>query len=385
MRIGIIAGEASGDLLAAGLIKAVKAEYPGAEFEGIAGPAMVEAGCRALYPAEKLAVMGLVEVLAHYRELKGIQNAIVEHFSHTRPDIFIGVDAPDFNLTVERKLKAHGIRTVHYVSPSVWAWRQYRVKKIAHAVDLMLTLFPFEAEFYRRHDIKVAFVGHPLAEMIPLQADAVAARSELGLPQDKKLVALMPGSRMSEAKQLTHLMLEAARRVAARYSGVEFVLPVATAAIRQHVEAVRDSLVDGPVLHLIDGRSREVMAAVDVMLLASGTAALEAMLFKKPMVVTYKLAPVTYAIVRCLVKTPYVSLPNILAGEAVAKELIQAEATADKLAGEVLRLLRDEGAAAAIRERFTQIHRQLKQDGSRQAARAVLGLIENDEKTDSSR
>lgn len=383
MKIGIIAGEASGDLLAAGLITAIKAEHPDAQFEGIAGPAMVEAGCRALYPAEKLAVMGLVEVLAHYRELKAIQNSVVDHFSRHPPDVFVGVDAPDFNLTVERKLKARGIKTVHYVSPSVWAWRQYRVKKIARAVDLMLTLFPFEAEFHRRHGVKVEFVGHPLAEMIPLQADVAAARQRLALPQDKKLVALLPGSRMSEVKQLAGLMLDAAGRVAAEHPGVEFVMPLATPAIRRYVEALRDDSADGPALHLVDGRSREVMAAVDVILLASGTAALEAMLFKKPMVVSYKLAPLTYAIVRRLVKTAYVSLPNILAGEELAKELIQAEATAANMAAEVLRLLRDEDAAAAIGERFARIHRALKQDASRKAARAVLELTATGVATDS--
>jgi len=383
MRIGIIAGEASGDLLGAGLIKAIQAEHPEAQFEGIAGPAMIEAGCRALFPAEKLAVMGLVEVLSHYPELKGMQNSIVDYFSVNPPDVFIGVDAPDFNLTVERKLKARGIKTVHYVSPSVWAWRQYRVKKIARSMDLMLTLFPFEAEFYRRHHVKVEYVGHPLADMIPLQADTAAARRDLELPQESKLVALLPGSRMSEARQLSRLMLEAACRVTRDCPGVEFVVPLATADIRQQVEAVRDEMGEVPPLHLIDGRSREVMAAADVILLASGTAALEAMLFKKPMVVTYRLAPLTYAIVSRLIKTPFVSLPNILAGEEVVRELIQDQATAENLAAETLRLLQDEGAAAAVSERFAQIHTQLKQDASHKAAAAVLALAGNN--SDSSR
>lgn len=378
MRIGIVAGEASGDLLASGLIQAIKAKYPDAEFEGIAGTAMVEAGCKAIYPAEKLAVMGLVEVLSHYRELKGIQNAIIKHFADNPPDVFVGVDAPDFNLTVERKLKTKGIKTVHYVSPSVWAWRQYRVKKIGRSVDLMLTLFPFEADFYHQHDVSVEFVGHPLAEMIPMQPDASAARQKLALPADKQLVAILPGSRMSEAKMLSQLMLEAAVEISKQQSGVEFVIPLATAAIREHVESVLSGLKDKPVLHLFDGRSREVMAAVDVIMLASGTAALEAMLFKRPMVVTYKLSPLTYAIVKRLIKTDFVSLPNILAGEEVAKELIQNQATAANLAQETLRLLQDDGAADAVSERFRNIHLQLRQDASAKAADAILSLVETD-------
>lgn len=376
MRIGIVAGEASGDLLASGLIQAIKAKHPDAVFEGIAGPAMIEAGCQAIYPAEKLAVMGLVEVLSHYRELKGIQNAIIKHFSANPPDVFIGVDAPDFNLTVERKLKSQGIKTVHYVSPSVWAWRQYRVKKIARSVDLMLTLFPFEADFYHQHDVAVEFVGHPLAEMIPMQPDAAVARQQLALPADKQLVAILPGSRMSEAKMLSQLMLEAAVAISKQQPGVEFVIPLATTAIRRHVESVLADMQDKPVLHLLDGRSREVMAAVDVIMLASGTAALEAMLFKRPMVVTYKLSPLTYAIVKRLIKTEFVSLPNILAGKEVAKELIQDQATAGNLAQETLRLLQDDGAADAVSKCFKNIHQQLRQDASAKAAAAILSLLE---------
>jgi len=376
MRIGIVAGEASGDLLASGLIRAIKAKHPDAVFEGIAGPAMIEAGCQAIYPAEKLAVMGLFEVLAHYRELKGIQNAIIKHFGDNPPDVFIGVDAPDFNLTVERKLKTQGVKTVHYVSPSVWAWRQYRVKKIGRSVDLMLTLFPFEADFYHQHDVAVEFVGHPLAEMIPVQPDTSAARQQLDLPADKKLVAILPGSRMSEAKMLSHLMLEAATEISKQQPGVEFVVPLATSAVHQYVESVLAGLNDKPVLHLVDGRSREVMAAVDVIMLASGTAALEAMLYKRPMVVTYKLSPLTYAIVKRMIKTEFVSLPNILAGEEVAKELIQDRATATNLAKETLRLLQDDGAADAVSERFTSIHLQLRQNASDKAAAAVLSLVE---------
>jgi lipid-A-disaccharide synthase len=376
MKIGIVAGEASGDLLAAGLIRAIKAEHPHARFEGIAGPAMIAAGCKALYPSDKLAVMGLMEVLSHFRELKEIQNNLIEHFFSDPPDVFIGVDAPDFNLTVERKLKENGIKTVHYVSPSVWAWRQYRVRKIGRSVNLMLTLFPFEADFYRKHGVAVEFVGHPLADMIPLEVDSQRARSEMGLPLEKKLVALLPGSRMSEARMLTRVMLDAAALVKQRQAEVEFVMPLATAAIRQYVESLYQGMDDPPVIHLIDGRSREVMAAADVILLASGTAALEAMLCKRPMVVTYKLAPLTYAIYKRLIKSPYVSLPNILAGEEVARELLQEQATAPNLADEVLKLLHDGRLAETISTRFRDIHLQLKQDASRKAAAAVFQLIQ---------
>ena len=375
MRIGIVAGEASGDLLATGLIKAIKAEYPEAEFEGIAGPAMIEAGCKALYPAEKLAVMDLLEILARYRELKGIQNNLVKHFLDNPPDVFIGVDAPDFNLTVERKLKQQGIKSVHYVSPTVWAWRQYRIKKITRSVDLMLTLFPFEAAFYQQHQVTVEFVGHPLAEMIPLEADMQDARNQLALPADKKLVAILPGSRMSEAKMLAQVMLEAALEITRQRPETEFVMPLATQAIRTHVEQVLEVLPQKPKVHLLDGRSREVMAAVDVIMLASGTAALEAMLFKRPMVVAYKLSPLVYAIYRRLIKTPFVSLPNILAGQEVAKELLQDQATAANLADEALRLLQNDQASEAMSERFKQIHLQLKQGANQKAARAVLDLI----------
>lgn len=375
MKIGIIVGEASGDLLATGLIQAIKQQHPEAIFEGIAGPSMIEAGCRAIFPAEKLAVMGLVEVLAHYRELKGIQNAIIKHFIDNPPDLVIGVDAPDFTLKVERCLKEKGIKAVHYVSPSVWAWRQYRVKKIARSVDLMLTLFPFEADFYRQHDVAVKFVGHPLADMIPFKPDMAAARQALALPADKKLVALLPGSRRSEVEKLGSLMLEAAARITAEDAAVEFVVPLATPVLRTIFEGYIASIKNGPKIHLVDGRSREVMSAVDVIMLASGTAALEAMLFKRPMVVTYKLSPLTYAIAKRLLKTPYVSLPNILANEALVCELIQDDANPTNMANEVLKLLNDEDAVTRVKDKFDEIHQQLRCGASQQAATAILKLI----------
>lgn len=375
MKIGIIAGEASGDLLAAGLIEAIKARHPEAQFEGIAGPAMIKAGCRAFHPAEKLAVMGF-EALLHYRELKGIQDQMVQHFSANPPDLFIGVDAPDFNLTVERKLKEQGIKAVHYVSPSVWAWRQYRVKKIARSVDLILTLFPFEAEFYKQHQVPVTFVGHPLADMIPLKVDQAATRQGLGIGTDETVIALLPGSRLSEINRLSALLLQAAVLIEQQHPGVRFVVPMASPKVRERFEQLYAEQGARPALTLVDGRSREVMAAADVVVLASGTATLEALLLKRPMVVTYKLSALGYMLVKLLLKSRYVSLPNVLAGHEVVKELLQSAATAENIAAEVVKLLNDRASAAAISQLFDEIHQTLRRDASNSAATAVLTLIQ---------
>lgn len=376
MKIGIIAGEASGDLLAAGLIEAIKARHPEAQFEGIAGPAMIKAGCRSFHPAEKLAVMGF-EALAHYRELKAIQNQMVAHFSANPPDLFIGVDAPDFNLTIERKLKQQGIKAVHYVSPSVWAWRQYRVKKIARSVDMVLTLFPFEAEFYKQHQVPVTFVGHPLADMIPLKVDQEATRQGLGIGAAETVVALLPGSRLSEVNRLTALLLHSATLIERQYPAVRFVVPLASPKVRERFEQIYAEQGNTPALTLVDGRAREVMAAADVVVLASGTATLEALLVKRPMVVTYKLSALGYLLVRLLLKSPYVSLPNVLAGREVVKELLQSAATAENIANETVKLLKDRASAAAISQLFDEIHQTLRRDASNCAATAVLSLIQN--------
>ncbi|MBI3771202.1 MAG: lipid-A-disaccharide synthase [Gammaproteobacteria bacterium] len=378
LRIGIVAGEASGDLLAAGLIQSIKQRHPTAEFEGIAGPAMIAAGCKALFPAEKLAVMGLVEVLAHYRELHGIRNQVRDHFLKQPPDVFIGVDAPDFNLGLERLFKEAGIKTVHYVSPSVWAWRQYRVKKIAKSVDLILTLFPFEADFYRQHNVRVAFVGHPFADMIPLEADRVAARTKLGLPLDRPIVALLPGSRMSEVNALGKLLLDTASWIHQRQKDIVFVAPLATKATQSAFEEFANEFVTSGIdLRVQEGQARDVMEAADVVILASGTATLEALLLKRPMVVTYRLAPLTYWIAKRMIKTPYVSLPNLLAGELVVSELIQDQATADNLGQKTLELLRNPTDYDRIVGMFQRIHYQLRQNASERAATAVLELIEH--------
>lgn len=368
--VALVAGEASGDILGAGLMQALKAKHPNVEFIGVGGPRMEAEGLRSYFPMERLAVMGLVEVLGRLRELLARRKRLFKDLVAARPDVFIGIDAPDFNLTLELKLRQAGIKTVHYVSPSVWAWRQKRVLKIREACDLMLTLFPFEARFYLEHQVPVRFVGHPLANTIPLQADRAAAREALGLEQDVALVALMPGSRGGEVARLGELFLDAAERLRALRPGVQFVLPCASPERRAQLEAMLGSR--NLPLRLLNGHSHEALAACDAVLIASGTATLEALLFKRPMVVAYKVASLTYLILKRLVSSPYISLPNLLAERLLVPELIQDAATADALAQSLAPLLED---GAVQTEGFDVIHRALRQDASEQAADAVLKLV----------
>ena len=370
LRVALVAGEASGDILGAGLMQALKQQHPQIEFIGVGGPRMEAEGLVSAFPMERLAVMGLVEVLGRLRELLARRKRLIRELVAARPDVFIGIDAPDFNLTLELKLRQAGIKTVHYVSPSVWAWRQKRVLKIRDACDLMLTLFPFEARFYLEHQVPVRFVGHPLANTIPLQADRVGAREALGLAPDEQVVALLPGSRGGEVARLGALFLDAAERLRALRPGIRFVLPCANAERRAQLEAMLAGR-NLPLL-LLDGRSHEALAACDAVLIASGTATLEALLHKRPMVVAYKVAPLTYRILKRLVKSPYISLPNLLAERLLVPELIQDAATADALAQTLAPLL-DDGAVQT--EGFDVIHRALRQDASQQAADAVLKLV----------
>ena len=378
LRIGVVAGEASGDILGAGLIEAIRRRHPDAVFEGIAGPLMEAAGCRALFPAEKLAVMGLVEVLGHLPELLRIRRQLVAHFRANPPDVFVGIDAPDFNIGLEGRLKAAGIRTVHYVSPSVWAWRQGRVKKIGQSVDRVLTLFPFEARFYEQHDVPVSFVGHPLADLIPMEPDRANARQALALPAEGRVVALLPGSRRGEVGRLAEPFIEAASLLHARHPDLRFVMPMASEATEALTQGLLDARGDSLPITLIRGRSREAMAAADAVLLASGTAALEAMLLKRPMVVAYKLAPLTFFILKHLgvLRIARYSLPNLLCGEHVVEELIQHEATPQRLAQAVGRLLENRGDRERMLERFAEQHATLRRDASERAADAVLTLAE---------
>ncbi len=370
VRIALIAGEASGDLLGAGLIRALKARHPAIVFTGVGGPLMEAEGLVSYFPQERLAVMGLVEVLGRLPELLLRRRGLLRRLSAERPDVVIGIDAPDFNLGLELGLRRAGLRTVHYVSPSVWAWRQKRVLKIREACDLMLALFPFEARFYDEHQVPVRFIGHPLADTIPLESDRAGARLRLGLPVDGEVVALLPGSRGGEVSRLGGLFLDAAERLLASRPGLRFVLPCASPARRAQLEVVLAGRT--LPLTLLDGRSHEALAACDAVLIASGTATLEALLHKRPMVVAYRMAPLTFRLLKRLVKSPYVSLPNLLAGRALVPELIQEAATPDALAQTLLPLL-DEPERQT--EAFDAIHRALRRDASVQAADAVLNLI----------
>ena len=406
MRIGIIAGEASGDILAAGLINALLEHYPTAEFEGIAGPLMIQAGCRALYPAEKLSVMGLVEVLSHYRELSKIRKDLIQHFINNPPDVFIGVDAPDFNLGVETALKQAGIGTIHYVSPSVWAWRQYRLAKISRAVDLMLTLFPFEARFYEHHNILVKYVGHTLADEIELSHDnlqiMLQARQSLALNVEtqQQIIAVLPGSRMSEVTRLSKPFIAALLQCLQIKPELIFTIPLINTKTRQvfeqelnqQISQYSDSISPDKQKKqgqqelrsrfvLFDGHSREVMAASNAVLLASGTAALEALLLKKPMLVAYKLSPVTYWIAKSLLRVPYYSLPNLLAGEHLVEEITQNDVRADILSPKVLSLLSDESWCDKLQV-FDDIHKLLRQSADQKAAQAVIDYLKANNKLD---
>ncbi len=374
LRIGIIVGEASGDLLGAGLIQALKLRLSDVEFEGIAGPLMVKQGCKALYPSEKLAVMGLIG-LKQYLELRAIRSELIRHFIENPPDLFIGIDAPDFNLGLELKLKQAGISTIHYVSPSVWAWRQYRLKKIARAVDMMLTLFPFEADYYHKHNVPVRFVGHPLAEMIPMVPNQVAARSELGLPVKGEMIALMPGSRVGEIEKLAGIFIQTAQLCKKQRRGLHFSVALATPETRKLFDEIKQVVAPDLAITIIDGNSRRLMEAADVVLAASGTVTLEALLLKRPIVVAYKLAPLTYWLARRLLRVPYYSLPNLLTGSPVVEEYIQERATPEHLCRGVLRFFDHPEIVTDLKNRFTEVHNALKKGANERASDAAIELL----------
>ncbi|WP_339486100.1 lipid-A-disaccharide synthase [Pseudomonas sp. EL_65y_Pfl2_R95] len=373
IRVALVAGEASGDILGAGLIQALKQRHGDVEIIGVGGPLMEAEGLQSIFPMERLSVMGLVEVLGRLPELLKRRRHLLRDLIAAKPDVFIGIDAPDFNLDLELKLRRAGIKTVHYVSPSVWAWRQKRVLKIREACDLMLTLFPFEAKFYDECQVPVRFVGHPLADAIPLQADRQAAREALDLPLDGPVVALMPGSRGGEVSRLAPVFFDAAERLRNLRPGIQFVVPCANAQRREQIEQL---LVNRDLsLKLLNGQSHLALAACDAVLIASGTATLEALLYKRPMIVAYRLAPLTFKILSRMVKSPYFSLPNLLAERLLVPELIQDAATPEALA-QLLAPLVDGGTEQTLG--FDQIHRTLRCDASAQAAEAVLELIERD-------
>lgn len=369
--IALVAGETSGDQLGAGLMRALKARYPQAQFIGVGGPRMEAEGLASYFPMERLSVMGLVEVLGRLPELLRRRRRLLAQLRQARPQIFIGIDAPDFNLDLELHLRRAGIPTVHYVSPSVWAWRQKRVLKIRQACDLMLTLFPFEARFYEEQGVPVRFVGHPLADAVPLEVDPVPARRQLGFDAGETLVALLPGSRGGEVARLGPRFLAAAELMLRQRPGLRFVLPCASPQRRAQIEPMLEG--KGLPILLLDGQAQLALAACDAVLIASGTATLEALLYQRPMVVSYLLAPLTYYILRHMVNSPYVSLPNLLAQRPLVPELLQEDAVPSALADALLPLL-DNGVSQT--RDFATIHLALRRDASAQAARAIVELIE---------
>ncbi len=376
MRIAIVAGETSGDMLGAGLIRSLRNIYPDAEFEGIGGPLMQAQGFHSFVPMERLAVMGLVEVLGRLFELLKVRRNLIKRWKANPPDVFIGIDAPDFNLTLEEKLREAGIKTAHYVSPSVWAWRKKRVFKVARAVDLMLTLFPFEARFYEEHEVPVKFVGHHLADKIAFETPVGPARDDLQLDVNRPVVCLMPGSRGSEVQRLGNLFLKTAELMLHKRNDLQFIIPAASVERRNQVEDILASYPVNLPVKVVLGQSHTCMTAADAVLLASGTATLEAMLLKKPMVVSYIVAPLTYHILKHLVTQPYLALPNLLAGREVVPEYIQHEATAEHLAEAMLVRLEDSAAMHQLHETFLFIHRQLKRDADNEAAKAIAALLD---------
>ncbi len=380
LRIGIVAGEASGDILGADLMRAIKARHPEVRFEGIGGPLMLEEGFDSHFPMDRLSVMGFVDPLLRLPELLRIRKAIKQHFTTHPPDLFLGIDSPDFTLNIERALREQGILTAHYVSPSVWAWRQGRVKNIARAVDRMLTLLPFEADFYLQHNVPVTFVGHPLADRFTLDDDTLAgeqqaARRELGLSEDDVVVALLPGSRGGEVKLLAPSFIETARWCLHQQPGIRFVMPAAGAARYEQLQQLMQKHGKGLPIQLLEGRSREAMTAANAVLMASGTTTLEALLLKKPMVVAYRLNTLTYWIASRMVKSPFFSLPNLLAGEAVVPEILQRDVRPEMLGPLVLDRL-DPREQQPLKQRFRAIHTDLRRGASDRAAEVLLTMIE---------
>jgi lipid-A-disaccharide synthase len=375
-RIAMVAGEASGDLLAGLLLGGMRRRWPDLQAAGIGGPQMARHGFDAWWPHEKLAVRGYVEVLRHYREIVGIRRRLRERLLRERRHLFIGVDAPDFNLDLELALRGRGLKTVQFVCPSVWAWRPQRIEKIRQACNHVLCIFPFEPELLQRRGIAATYVGHPLANVVPLEVDRAAARTSLGLPVAGELVAVLPGSRASEVQYLAGPFLRAAALVRAERPGLRFVVPTLP-ALRPAVEKAARRAGLGEGLHIVEGQSHAALAACDVTLLASGTATLEAALFRRPMVIAYRMNPISWQIMRRQQLQPWVGLPNILSEDFVVPELLQHDATPQALAGAVLEWLGSPARMAAVQERFAQLHHRLRRDTAGLATNAIEKVIEN--------
>lgn len=375
-RIAIVAGESSGDALGASLVDAIRQRLPDAQFAGIGGPKMQSAGVETLYPMEKLAVRGYVEVLKHLRELLAMRRSLRRKIIAERPDLFIGIDAPDFNLGLERKLKKAGIPTVHYVSPSIWAWRGKRVHKIKAATNEVMCLFPFEAPLYAAIDAKASYVGHPLADEMPVEVDQVQVREQIGVPLQARVFAFLPGSRISEIELHAELFIETARLLCERYADALILVPLVTRETRNlfEREVYKRGAQELPI-RLMFGHAQEAMQAADASLVASGTATLEAMLAKRPMVITYKLTPATYKLVKRKMRLPWVGLPNVLAGKFVVPELLQDDATPENLAQVLGNLMDDKRLSKVLADEFTRMHLALKRGAAERAAEVVLGTL----------
>lgn len=378
MRFALIAGEISGDILGAALIRALKARFPHATFYGVAGPRMIEAGCEAIESIEALSLMGIAEVLPAIPRLLRLRAQLVERFARERPDVVIGIDAPDFNLGLERRLRERGLRTVHVVSPTVWAWRQGRVKSIARSVDLMLCLFPFEPRFYAGHGVAAEYIGHPLADELDDAVTAEAARAALGLDPAQPCVAILPGSRGGELKHLAEPFAQAAAWLHARQPALRFVTPIAKPKLRAVMQAAIARHAPQVPWTLLDGQSRDAMRAADAVLLASGTATLECLLLGRPMVVAYRTAALTaWMMLKLgLLKTAHVSLPNILAAQPSVRELLQDAATPEALGGALLELLDDAHARGRQLAQFGAVRAELKRDSAALAADAITRLLQ---------
>jgi lipid-A-disaccharide synthase len=374
-RIGIVAGESSGDRLGAGLIRELRVRYPGLTVDGIVGPHMQAVGAQALYPTERLAVMGIGEILRRYRELRAMRSALVQHYVANPPDVFIGIDAPEFNLGLELALRTAGIKTVQYVSPQVWAWREWRVKTIARAVNLMLTLFPFEERYYRAHHVPVRCVGHPLAEEMVQELSRDSARQALRLDSRRGIVGILPGSRANEWHYHLEPFLKAAQWLAQQRPDLSFVFAATNERAGEQIRSVAHRIVPALPVQIVVGQTRDVLAAADVVLTVSGTATLETLLARRPMVVAYRLGTLSYLVARTLVRVPFIALPNLLANRRLVPEYIQSDVQPETLGEAVLAWLDQPAAVAALRTEYDTIHAALRLGGSACAAEAVDALV----------
>lgn len=372
LRVGIVAGESSGDQLGAALIRALRAQAPDAQFFGVAGPKMIAAGCEPWAAADELAVMGLTEVLHHLPRLLRLRSSLIARFRAARPHVFVGIDAPEFNLGLAKRLKNEGFKTVQYVSPQVWAWRQGRVRGIGEACDLVLCLLPFETDFYARHGVPAVFVGHPLADQIPLEVDREGARRALDIDPEAVVVALLPGSRMGEVERLGADFVAAAAWIASRRPEIRFIAPMASPRVRGAFERKVAEVPGAPAIRVFDGQAQRVLAAADAVIVASGTATLETLLSRRPMVVAYRLGAVTAFLLRSFVKVPYFSQPNLLVGRRLVPEFFQDQVSGEALGSALLHELEDREYLSELRREFLAVHETLRRGGAERAAAAIL-------------